>query len=418
LSDSGTTPRIFTRSETAQFRVSFYADLNQTTPLVPISPSYPTYTVLDPSGTPIQTGVGTLISAGNYKAEFLIPKDAPLSYFHQAPQRYGNEGQGTPLTANDARYQIEWQIVTDANQQVTFVEEFDVRDVAVTQSLNRELKFLAIMGRPIRLTYREAFIPYKAECTLMVKGNDVSPAFCVGYDSVLANAMPPIPQDLQVVRDGDSYVLYADVPPGKLHANTAYIALWTIQETEFSVPETQWNIITVIAPSLLPMITSLRMLLDKFQKRLGRAQAFEDSDLLEYLANGLRMVNTSYPTTGFTMQNLPDVLQSLVFLAAGWWGLKAQGILETDLAFNFSGQSVTLSVDRASALDSAASAMMEMFNSQIAPAKMALIRAQQGMGTVATRGYSWRPQGMVFRTSSTTLGSMDFLGVISKLGLL
>lgn len=408
------TPRILTRGEDTEFNVAFFADVNQTTPLLPIDPTFPAYTIFDISGTAIQSGVGTLAQPGKYKAVFMVPKDAPLSYFQQAPQRYGDENQGTPLTNNSGRYRIEWQIVTDANQQVNFVEEFDVRDVAITQSLNRELQGLVLSGDPLRLTFRSTVVPYKTTLRFAVRGMADNPAITAIYDTTL----PPANQgDIKIAKDGDSVVLYYDVPAGMTGCNTAYMALWSIQETQFSLPRTEFQIIMAVSPNILPMMTHLRMLIDKFQKRLGRLQAYEDSDLIEYLAEGLRMVNLSYPTTYFNMNATPDDMQSLVLLAAGWWALKAQALLEADLGFNFSGQSVTLSVDRSGAIDAAASSMMDIFNTQIGPAKMAYVRATQGMGTVAGRAYSYRQMyNYVYRISTVNSGSL--MTTLTKIGLL
>lgn len=411
--NSSQTPRIFTRGEESQFRVSFFADANQTTPLEPIGPNYPSYTIYDPSGIAIQSGIGTMLQPGQYRTNFLVPQDAPLSHFQQAPQHYGDEGQGAPLTANEARYRIEWQIVTNANQQVNFVEEFDVRDLAVTQSLNRDLKHLVLSGQAFRTTFRTTALPYKAEMKLITRGNEDFPV----VSEVLDRSLEPAFGNVRWAKDGDSYVLFVDIPAGTTQGNTAYMALWTITETAFAMPVTEWNIITAINTNLFPMMTSLRMLLDRFQKRVGRLQHISDSDLLEYISQGSRMVNMSYPTTGYNMDNMPEMLQSLVLLAAGWWGLKAQSILETDLSYNFSGQSVTLSVDRTGGLDSAASNMMEMFNSQIGPAKMALVRRAGGVGTVAGRSYSYRNMyNYTYRISS--MGSSQLMQTLTKIGLL
>lgn len=188
-------------------------------------------------------------------------------------------------------------------------------------------------------------------------------------------------------------------------------------ETPFSVPETEHQIITAISINALPLITSLRMLIDRFQKRLGRVQAFEDSDLLEYISQGLRLVNLGYPTTNYPLDSMPDILMSLVLLAAGWYGLQAQSLLENDLQFNFSGQSVTLSVDRQSGLDAVAGRMMEMFNTQIGPAKLSLVRRAQGVGTVAGRAYSYRRMyNFVYKIDSVQ--SNMLLKTISAIGLL
>jgi hypothetical protein len=114
---------------------------------------------------------------------------------------------------------------------------------------------------------------------------------------------------------------------------------------------------------------------------------------------------------------MPDDLLTFVVLAGAWWGLNAQGILETDLSFNFSGQSVTLGVDRASQIDAHLSKLMEWYNANIAPAKMAYVRVQRGTGTVAGRAYTYRNQySYVYKVS--TLGSNNLLATLSRIGLL
>lgn len=410
---SNQSARILTRGEESAFKVSFFADDNQTTPLLPIDPTYPSYTIYDTSGSPIQTGVGALLQPGQYQAAFQVPKDAPLSYFGQAPQKFNDEGQGMDLTANDARYRIEWQIVTNANQQVNFVEEFDVRDVAVTQSLGRELQYLVLAGDPLRIPYRVTALPTKTTLRFVVRGQEANPVAQAQLDLSLPAGQQG---NINWAKDGDSYVMWFDINPSVTAPNTCYMALWTIQETTYSIPVTEWSIITAISTNLLPLMTHLRMLIDKFQKRLGRLQAYEDSDLLEYLAEGLRLVNLSYPTTGYSMNAVPDDFQSLILLAAGWYALKAQGILFAELNINFSGQSVTLGIDSAGAIDSAASAMMQQFNTTIGPAKMAYVR-RQGMGTVAGRAYSYRNMyNYTYRIS--TGNSSALLTTLTKIGLL
>ena len=409
MSDSPQTPRIFTRGESSQFRVGFFADEARTIALVPIDPSYPQYTIYNPSGTAIQTGTGVQATPGNFTADYLVPKDAPLTNFQQDSQ-----GHATPLSANDARYRIEWVILTAENFQVTFVEEFDVRDVTITQSQSRELKYMSLAGDPVRLMFRCTVVPYKVTLRFIVRGGEDHPVITDLYDST----QPAGSQGgVQYAKDGDSYVLYRDVPAGITRRNTAYMVLWQIQDSEFSVPVTQYQVLVSVSTNILPLLTYLRMLIDKFQKRKG-VQVYECSELLEYISQGLRFVNLSHPATQYSMDQLPDDFQSLVLLAAGWYALKAQSLLETDLDFSFSGQSVTLSASRASAMDSVASNMMEEFNKTIGPAKMAYVRRARGVGTFAGRAYSYRNMyNYTFKISSMGSDSM-LMNTLSKIGLL
>jgi hypothetical protein len=415
---SQNTPRIFIRGDNAQFKVGFFADDQMTTPLVPIDPTFPQYTIFDPQGTVIQTSTGTATTPGNYILNFLVPKDAPLSYFGQAPQRFNNEGQGEPLTANDARYRIEWTMLTAENYQVQFTEEFDVQDVAVTQSLSRELKYLVMAHDSFDLFWRGTVSPYRVDMKVLVRGseNDKDCAIASGYyDSTQPSGNQG---DICIIRDGDSYVYQFRVEEKKTHQNTCYVVLWKIQEHQFAPARTEFQIITAIGTGLLPLFTSLRMLIDKFQKRVGRLQAYEDSDLLEYISQGVRQTNLSYPTTSWSMDQMPDDMQHFVLLAAGWYGLKAQSLLETDLDFQFSGQSVTLSVNRSAGLDAVAANMMEEFNKKIGPAKMAYVRRARGVGTFAGKNYSYRNMyNYTFKISSFGSTS-NFLNLLTKIGLL
>lgn len=408
-------PRIFIRNETAQFQVGFFADDNLTVPLAPINPSYPSYTIFSPNGVPVQVGVGTPTTPGNFRADWLIPKDAPLTFFQQTPQQYNNQGEGMPLTApQSGRYRIEWVMVTADNFDVQYVEEFDVRDAAVTQSLNRELKYLTLAGRQTRVLFRVTELPNVTNMTITVRGNDACP---VAQETLDFNLPPPNQGNIQYAQDGDGYVLYYDIPAGVTRPNTCYVILWETFDSQFSPPAIQWQVLVAITSLMFPMMTSLRMLIDKFQKRIGRLQSFEDSDLLEYLSQGNRMVNLGYPTTHYQLNQMPDDLLTFVVLAGAWWGLNAQGILETDLSFSFSGQSVTLGVDRASQIDAHLSKLMEWYNANIAPAKMAYVRVQRGTGTVAGRAYTYRNQySYVYKVS--TLGSNNLLATLSRIGLL
>lgn len=415
--NSSNTPRILTRGETTQFKVSFFLDEAETTALVPVTPDYPKYTIYDPNGTPVQSGTGNLTTPGRYTAQFLVPKDAQLSYFQQKPQTYNDENQGLDLTANEGRYRIEWTIVTAENYQLQFVEEFDVRDTAITQSLSRELKYLTLAGDEVRLLYRTTTLPNRTRLRVVIRGNDASPILEDQLD-----LSGPTPQgNIKYAKDGDSYVLYYDLPEGVTLRNTCYVVLWNIRETAFTPATTEYQVLTSIATNLMPAILSLRMLLDKFQKRIGRIQAYDDGEILEYIARGVQLVNSQYPYTGYSLDTMPDVLNTYVFLAAGWYGLQAQSILNAELGFSFTGQSVTLSVDQQSGLDAAASKMMEMFNGNagLAATKMSLVRKSQGVGTVATRSYGYRGlSDYVFKMNSVSNGGNNFMELLSKIGLL
>lgn len=411
---SENTSRILTRGESASFKVAFFADAAKTMPLIPINADYPRYEIFDLAGTSIQSGTGTMLTSGYYVAPFQVPKDAELSYFDQRPQMHNDVNQGLDLTAvHNGRYRIEWTILTAESHQVNFVEEFDVRDVAVTRSHSREQKYMVLAGKEFTLSFRVTELPAKASVSLFLRGNNEVAEVTASLDRTVL----PEAGDLKYAKDGDSYVLYYDVPEGITKCNTAYTAIWEIKEKVFVPAYHEFQIITSVSQSVFPLITTLSMFIDKFQIKAGRIQAYESSDLLEYMAQGLREVNGKYPTTSYTISTVPDEILYYVTMAAAAYGLRAQAILNAQLNFNFSGQNVTLSVDNAAQIESVAQNIKTELNENLPAVKMAYVRSERGVGTVGTRGVGYnRANTMVYRVGSGNSPNMS--NWLVKIGLL
>lgn len=77
------------------------------------------------------------------------------------------------------------------------------------------------------------------------------------------------------------------------------------------------------------------------------------SDLLNYLERGLSTFNMTGITTSFNGLNMQGMLLDCWVICATYWALGAQLLAEGSLAFDFSGQGVSLNVDRTPQLDSA-----------------------------------------------------------------
>ena len=159
------------------------------------------------------------------------------------------------------------------------------------------------------------------------------------------------------------------------------------------------------------------MVIDKYQKRRQLLQAYQDSDIYEYLVRGLEIVNGWHPVTSFQMTSLPNQLTPYWLMAGQLWGLNAQFLLETDLQFNFSGQTVTLDYDHTGNIDTAISRATDFIREGLGPAKTAIYRRQAGPGVVAGRPYRYAGiHNFVFPISR--MSSQDFLTMISRIGLL
>jgi hypothetical protein len=184
-----------------------------------------------------------------------------------------------------------------------------------------------------------------------------------------------------------------------------------------SAPEYAFQIIEVPPPYLLQFFPSLRMVIDKYQKRRELIQAYQDSDIYEYLLRGLQFVNGWHPVTSYQFESLPDQLVPFWLMAGQVWGLNAQHLLETDLQFSFGGQTVTLDYDHTSNIEAAISRAMDYLQNNLTNVKTPLLRRAAGVGVMAGKPMRYNAlHNFTFRIAK--FGSQDFLSLLSNIGLL
>ena len=282
LTESDDIPRLLTRGTSQVFRIGFFTDGSKATPLVPKDPlTHPSYEILDPNGVAVQTGVLQADGGvGEYATTWTVPNDAKLS------------------NANN-RYQFKAFIITNANEQAEITHEFDVQDNVVTASEDRSQSILSLAGRGLRIQIQRTEridLDNDGSLTLEVilgntaNANGAQPIGPGGTSSLvtLSNG------EIQEKEFGDSFIYYYDIPAGVLATtNCSYISLWTIRQNLAAADETQFQLIRTVDGQILNMTVQLRMLIDKFQKQRGRVQAYEDSDLVEYLDRGLEIINVT-----------------------------------------------------------------------------------------------------------------------------
>jgi hypothetical protein len=108
---------------------------------------------------------------------------------------------------------------------------------------------------------------------------------------------------------------------------------------------------------------------------------------------------------------------AFVLLAAGWYGLNAQYLTEVDLGFAFSGQTVTLDYDHAPMLAEAINRFKDFLDSNVTPAKVALIRSTSPVGVFAGKPMGFRAiHRFTFPLQSFQSG--DIIQTLSNIGIL
>ena len=345
----------FTRNETVTFTASFFEDDAGTVPVVPISQAYPSFVIRNPSSTLIYSGVAISSgSEGNYKVNWTIPSDAMLS------------------SDNDA-WTIEWIMVSSDNRQLSYKENFMVVDLSIETEEDHSIIQLVPENKSFRISNFFEMQPIEINIDIYL---------ATDTDNVYASYSMA---DLKgPVSDRGHLGYYMDIQG--LSAGD-YLIIWSYRYSEISDVSREYKTIRSVKPKLLKYSDQLRILIDRFNKRQSAPNSYSDSDLIEFLNQGLAMVNNWYPVcqpyiTWNTLDSSPYPIY--VIAAAAVYGLKSQYLLENDLAFNFSGQTTTLDYDRTGNIDAAYNSLIEWINNNLSKTKVAVTRSA-GIGSVAIR---------------------------------
>jgi hypothetical protein len=352
------------------------------TPIVPLDPiAYPAVSIVSPSEEIIQSGVALNAGGGRWRFTWFVPADVDMM------------GPDNP-------WRIDWLVVTNGGRQIERQANFIIIDNIEASPDERAYTNLTYVGNTERV-----LIKFK-------NAQEVVQVQLIDSANMQTNLTPAV----QTVQSDGFYTYYVDTPP--LTATGCYLAVWNCRQTAISPTTTMIQQIRVPDMIFWWIQPSLRMLIDKVQKKIGHVQAYSDSDLYEYLVRGAEYVNAVNPITNWTLVNWPSAygMNNFLLMAAAWWGLNAQYLSEGELAFNFSGQTVTLDVDRTGYYESAMSRLKDYLDSQLQQTKRNMLR-RVSVGAIATRPYDFGLQSLVTRVQTVNGGQNQILPLFSRLGL-
>lgn len=301
----------------------------------------PTFTIYTPQGQLFITGDGSVAEGDNYETIVTVPVNAPNS---------------TP----DNQWRIEW-----GHGDVKKVMYFDVKDPELSNDeiFQRELFKFALPSK----TYNARLIiperPEDIECFLY-RGNNMITAVEA--------------EDPEDHRLGTQ--LTAEIP--REHMKVGELTL--VWDTDI---EDYYQIINVPPMTMLPTINRVRFIIDRVIKRVEEPQAYLDSDLVAAIYGGLEYLNAWNPLTYYVLTDMPVGLSPFLVYASAWYALNSQFMLESDLAFSYSGQSLSLDYDRTGPIESEIGRLQEYMSEHLTKAKKTLLRGQtQGVVGLTSSG--------------------------------
>ncbi len=131
----------------------------------------------------------------------------------------------------------------------------------------------------------------------------------------------------------------------------------------------------VVNPSILQAINDVKAKINKARTTLYGTPdlLYPEATILTWLRRGKDAFNgaAGIPTS-FTMTNAKGAIREYWLMFAEMEAIRSQYLAEGEKAFNFSGQAISLDVDRTSYLDSAASAIQSRLDNEMKPFKVNL----------------------------------------------
>lgn len=217
------------------------------------------------------------------------------------------------------------------------------------------------------------------------------------------------------------YIYYVDTPAWT--ATGDYLASWTTRQTQLSPTQVVVQKLRVPPIEFWMHQSSLRMLIDKVQKKAGSVYAYSDSDMYEYMLRGADVINQTNPVSHWAMPMVANISPLFTYwiIASAWYGLRAQ-YLTGEIDFSFSGQTVTLDNDNRSAIyESSIASFNDFLNNStttLQQTKKNLLR-QSHTGVSGIRPISWRHGPYVRQIGGGQNGGTSVFGSIplSVLGL-
>ncbi len=351
-----TTSRTIVRGTLAIFDVPFLEQ--DGSPLVPLDPAlYPIVSITDTDGVVVETGVAVSLGDGRWRFQSIIPADAIVS-------------------TDDSPWRIEWVMTTVSGRTASLAQNFNVIDVAELTPTDRAYTQLISIGCSTRL---------------MVKFR--SPQSVIGLRLIdIGGNIADLSGSLQTTNVDGWYVYYLDTPPWTTLGD--YLAVWVMRQTVISPTQTVIQKLRVPPIEFWMHQPSLRMRIDKVQKKVGSVYAYSDSDMFEYMLRGVDMINATNPVSHWnfsTVANISPIFEYWI-AASALKGLEAQ-YLTGEIDFSFSGQTVTLDNDNRSAIyESTMSRLTDQLvtsTTNLQQTKKNLLR-QSHTGVAGIRPISWR----------------------------
>ena len=385
----------YQRGEEVTFTIGFFEDAAQAIPRDPLDADQPTYEIVDPDNTVIDSGIAVPNAApGFYDIVYTIPDDAKL------------------VPEDTDGWRIDAQFIDAGGFSRSYSEAFEVIEKEQErEAVEKRHGYIALFGKDVKLINIRRGKPNSITVDIRVPGQD---------NTVIETVRQAALLDPEEIIDGSTYAYKDTILAAALLKDTTYVVTWEIEETAASFPIQETELLHVLDSTWVPYLHALDIVMNKVRARATDLQSWTQFELFNALKEGLRIVNGWHPNqVEYSMLNFPhSQLGHFVVLAAQFWLLNSLYMAEGLLAFSFGGQTVTLDYDHTGWVEASSARAMEFINMNLSRDKMAVLRRATPTGVVAVRPsrYGNFRDHRVFKLSSTS--SSTVLDLLIGFGLI
>lgn len=324
------------RGQTVNFQASFVLAGRKVIPLD--ASMYPSFSIHDPTGAAIITGVGTDMGNGLWQATWTIPPAA----------KTGDCKIVWTMVSNTQR-------TSQATQRFTLKEQNNAQDIVMDPS---EFIFWPSVGDQVSILTDGPKV--NMQLAIMATNTNLTLA-TYNETTTLIDGITP---DIKTEQIGTQVLYFANLNG---YAPGEWFLIWTYQDSAGGPRKRVIKHLYVPWTMFWELHPALADLLDRVQKNANATPfGYYEEDYYRAMKMGFMTLNRFKPLTQWNMSDptFPRSMDHYLLEASAFWAMKAREIGAGELQFNYSGQEVTLDVDRSSIYATQAQAFADDINNQ------------------------------------------------------
>jgi len=317
----------------------------------------PNFVIKNPSGVQIHFGVGDRISEGKYRFTWNTPIDSVVGEGWTI--EYGMTISGNYRSQKESFYVIDIADVEDVGAELYEAEQKDSILYYLENSIETYI---------IEIVSNDGYLVDPNELQVAII-HETSNQVVYGSDSVERISQGKYRIYIPQMSRGDYLLMYKYQMNSNNQAETRVIKIKMVPLISFS------------------MMPELRFQVDKAQKSMDKIQGYTDADLLMAMDLSTAFFNEYPPVSHLASWDLAYNFKSLFITGSIIWALRAQLILEIDLSFSYSGQTISLDYDHKGDISAAISSLMDDYRNLMDKIKMHMALDAASGGSLGYRIY-------------------------------